>query len=403
MQEQTMAHQFDDFSLEILMKNRAWSFGNLDTKAVVSPRLTLRSGGHLQDYSHPNENAWRVKAGAVEFLNQDGAVSTRFDRISENDGKYTMEGRFRLGGTGETHYLQDCGEIARPLNRTALVVPIHDAYFMYGINLLYQSVGSDYDIVFVFSTDADRRAFATMHQPSASLYYHAIVLDDHFTGGAISVVADRKTWPTVKKFLALSLVHKSYDYILCVDAETFILRPTGWTAAAEQVVSQARWYAGLLTQKHAAERNIMHASSMALSPHAEHADIQAISRNWGFYSWWWDIPVYAAGSVSGFLNWMEWDTSLQFVERFAHNLYDHITYQFYMGLHGGFSFVPVEGIAHSLEFKPAAMVGRVHREINPVRWANAFAYAQDPDFFRENDYLAIYHIDRKSFPQFELA
>ncbi len=397
-----MALPLDDFSLERLLKGRAWTFGNVDSKVIVSSRLILQAGGHLQGYHHQNESSWRVKSGALEFLNDDGVVSTRFDRMSESDGLYTMEGRFRLGGVQETHYLRECGDVARPANRTALVVPIHDAYFIYGINLLYQSIGSDYDIVFVFSTDADRRAFAAMHQASAFLSYHAIVLDDHFTGSAISVVAERKTWPTVKKFLALSLVYPSYDYVLCVDAETFILRPTGWTEAAQHVVAQARWYAGLLTERHAAERGIMHASSTLLAPHAELADIQAVSRNWGFYSWWWDIPVYAAASVPGFLKWIDWDTSLQFVERFSHSLYDHITYQFYMVLHGGFSFIPVEGIAHSLEFKPADMVGRVHREIDPLRWANAFAYAQDPNFFRENGYLAIYHIDRKSFPQFAL-
>ena len=37
-------------------------------------------------------------------------------------------------------------------------------------------------------------------------------------------------------FLAISLVHASYDHILCVDAETFILRPTGWTEAAAKIL-----------------------------------------------------------------------------------------------------------------------------------------------------------------------
>jgi hypothetical protein len=341
-----------------------------------------------------------VKGGAIEFLNQNSTVSARFDKISQVDGRYRMEGRFRMGDAGSVHFLQESGETTKPENRTALVVPIHDVYFIYGINLLYQSIGSDYDIIFVFSTDADRMAFAAMHQASAFLNYHSIVLNDYFSGSAISVIAERKTWPTVKKFLALSLAYKSYDYVLCVDAETFILNPTGWTEAAKKVVAEARWYCGSLTENNLPERQIMYASSMSLTPVAEHADIQSISRNWGIYSWWWDIPVYSSESVADFLKWIEWDTSLQFVERFGHSLYDHITYQFYMALHGGFSFTAVAGITHSLEFSAASTVTRVHNEINPLKWTNAFAYSQNPGFFRQNNYLALYHIDRKTFPQF---
>ncbi|MGA1803347.1 hypothetical protein [Rhizobium sp. HT1-10] len=397
-----MVLQLNDVALERLMKERSWTFGVAATKAVLAPNISLRSGGYLEGYAHPNEASWRVKGGAVEFLNQHGEVSTRFDTLRQQDGRYGMEGRFRLGGSDEIHALWEEGETTVSGNRTALVVPIHDAYFRYGINLLFQSIGSDYDIIFVFSTEADRRAFATMHQASAFIRYHAIVLDDHVSGSALSVIAERKTWPTVKKFLALSLVHQFYDYILCVDAETFILRATGWTEAAGRIVSEARWFGGLLTEKHGAERNIMYASAMTLAPHADHAEIQKISRNWGFYSWWWDLPVYTGATIPDFLKWMAWDTSLQFVEKFGHNLYDHITYQFFMALHGGFAFVPVNGIAHSLEFKPSSIVTAVHRDIHPLRWTNAFAYAQEPEFYKASDYLAVYHIDRKSFPQFSL-
>lgn len=395
-----MTLQLDDISLERLMKSREWTFGNIRSGDIFSPKMALRSGGRLQGYSHPNEASWRVKSGAVELLTENGMVSARFDKISQADGRYLMEGRFRLGDPENIHFLREGDATVVPENRTALIVPIHDVYFIYGINLLYQSIGADYDIIFVFSTDADRKAFAEMHQASAFLNYHAVVLDDHFSGSAISMIAERKTWPTVKKFLALSLAYRSYDYILCVDAETFILNPTGWTEAAAKVVSEARWYCGSLTEANLPERQIMYASSMSLAPDSERANIQTIAANWSFYTWWWDIPVYATASVGAFLKWIEWDTSLQFVERFGHTLYDHVTYQFYMALHGGFSFVPVAGITHSLEFSTASTVSRIHNEVNPLKWANAFAYSQDPNFFKKNDYLAVYHIDRKTFPQF---
>ncbi|MBB4008446.1 hypothetical protein [Allorhizobium taibaishanense] len=390
----------DDVVLERLMKERIWTFGKAGTKEVFAPQLGLESGGWLRGYSHPNEHSWRVKGGAVELLNQNNTVSTRFDHVKLVDGRLQMEGRFRLPGEASVHYLHESGARKLPDNRTALIVPIHDAYFIYGINLLFQSMGADYDVVFVFSTDADRLQFRQMHQASAYLSYTSIVLSDYFSASALSVVAEQRTWPTIKKFLALALIHQSYDYIHCVDAETYVLNPTGWTQASEAIASASRWYGGTLTANHTSERQIMYASSVLLAPIADHENIQTVSGNWAFYTWWWDLPVYVAKSVPGFLEWIGWDMSLQFVERLVHSVFDHITYQFYMALHGGFSFTVVEGMNHALEFSTANLVSRVHKQIHPMRWTNALAYAQDPGFFRQNDYLAVYHIDRKTFPQF---
>lgn len=260
----------DDLSLERLMKERVWTFGKAGAEQVFASQISFESGGWLRGYSHTNENSWRVKGGAVEFLSQNAAVTTRFDTVRSVDGRIEMEGQFRLPGERGVHLLTECGEARKPQNRTALIVPIHDAYFIYGINLLFQSIGADYDIIFVFSTDADRLQFREMHQASPYLNYSSIVLSDYFSGSALSVVAEGRTWPTVKKFLALSLAHKLYDYLLCVDAETFILNKTGWTEAAASVVSAARWYGGTLTANHSAERQIMHASSIKLAPAVDH-------------------------------------------------------------------------------------------------------------------------------------
>lgn len=390
----------DDLALERLMKERVWTFGKVGTDEVFAPKMSFESGGWLQGYAHPNEHSWRVKGGCVEFLSQNNAVTTRFDILKSVDGRFEMEGRGRLPGDNPVHRLSECGQRKKSENRTALIVPIHDAYFVYGINFLFQSVGADYDVVFVFSTDADRLQFREMHQASPFLSYSSIVLSDYFSGSALSVVADRRTWPTVKKFLALSLTHQFYDYLLCVDAETFVLNPTGWTKASEEIVSAARWYGGGLTAAHTNERQIMYSSSVILAPAEERENISSVSGNWSIYTWWWDLPVYSAKSVPGFLEWIGWDTSLQFVERLVHSVFDHITYQFYMVLHGGFSFTLVGGVTHSLEFCNANIVSRVHQQINPMKWTNAFAYTQDPAFFKQNDYLALYHIDRKTFPQF---
>jgi hypothetical protein len=83
-----MSVKIDSFSLERLMKGHAWTFGNMSTGEVFAQALVPASGGRIQGYTHPNESAWRVKGGAVEFLAQNGAVSARFENIRQVDGHY---------------------------------------------------------------------------------------------------------------------------------------------------------------------------------------------------------------------------------------------------------------------------------------------------------------------------
>lgn len=395
-----MSIVLDDLALERFLKENLWDFKKGDSEEDVASQVGFKSGGWLTGYSDNHVHTWRVKAGAVELLSANGTVTSRLAVNRSADGQAEMAGPVRAHGEPGPYRLKEAGEAKRPRRRTALIVPIHDLYFHYGITLLFQSIGADYDIIFVFSTDSDRMRFREMHQASSFLEYHSIILDDHFSGSAISGIAARNVWPSLKKFLAISLSHKHYDYLLCVDAETFILKAEGWTAACENIVENKRWYGGALYEVNASERFIMHASSMLLAPTSDHEKIQAISQNWSLYTWWWDLPVYSSKSVPGFLDWIGWEPSLQFVEKLNHSIFDHITYQFYMALHEGFSFLRVNGVTHTLEFCGAKTVVDVHNQINPVRWVNALAYAQNPNFFKDNDYLAFYHIDRKSFPAY---
>lgn len=57
--------------------------------------MVFHGDGTVGDYSHPNERFWRVRANAVELLNQDKFVSARFDFAAYlENGKYHFEGEF---------------------------------------------------------------------------------------------------------------------------------------------------------------------------------------------------------------------------------------------------------------------------------------------------------------------
>jgi hypothetical protein len=389
----------DAFALEDLVVGKSWAFGNAQTGQLLASNIVFESGGKLVGYSNPNEADWRISDGALELLTEDeGRVSTRFDTVSRVDGQWVLEGRLRLVDAGPSHVLVGVGDVPRQRYRTALIMPIHAPDFKYGINFLFQSIGSDYDVVMVFSTDAERRDFATMHQASPALRYRSIVAADYFTASTFETMTANHNWVTTKKYLALQLLQPHYDYFYCVDSEAFILSAQGWEAAARSILSKGTWYGG--TAPAASDSDIVRHSALSMAPVADFGRLADITGNWTLFPWWWDLPVYASAHLPGFFEWIGWTPARSSVARYGFDAFDHMTYQFYTVLYEGFVFHRPEFVSHCLEFARADVVKRVHREVGPMRWANALAFAQDPEFFRSEGYLAIYHIDRKAFPQY---
>lgn len=388
----------DDFALEDLIKSKSWAFANVQAGTLLAPRIVFESGGKLCGYDNPNEAGWRISDGALELLTQEGRISTRFNRHSLSDGKLVLEGQFQLCEGGAAHVLIETGDVPRVAHRTAVIIPIHQPYFKYGINFLYQAMGGDFDVVLVFSSEAERAQFATMHQASPAMTYRAIVLADHVCASALDTMAANRNWITSKKFLALWLLQKHYDYFVCVDAETFLLSPRGWEQAARQTLEAGVWHAG--TSPAPSDSAIMRHSALSMAPVADHARLAEVTQDWALYSWWWDLPVYAAAHLPGFFDWTDWSPTRASVARYGFDAFDHLVYQAYTVLHAGFHYQHVSAVSHSLEFARADVVTRVHSQVAPMRWTNAFAYAQQPEFFRDNDYLAVYHLDRLSFPQY---
>lgn len=390
----------DDFALETLVKSKSWAFCNTQTGALIAGPIRFESGGKIDGYYNPNEAGWRVAQCGLEFLTAQGRISTRFDRHAVTDGKHLLHGAFQLCDGGAVHALVEVEDVVRPAHRTAVIIPIHEPYFHYGINFLYQAMGGDFDVVFVFSTEAERVKFATMHQASPAIAYRAIVAADHFPASAFDTFGENQNWITSKKFLALWLLQGHYDYFYAVDAETFILRPQGWTQAARDTLARGVWHAG--TSPASSDSDIMRHSALCMSPVADHERLAAAMQDFSIYSWWWDLPVYDAAHLQAFFAWIGWTPTRASVSRYTFIAFDHLIYQAYTLLHAGFRYEHVDWVRHSLEFARAEVVAKVHETVEPLRWVNAYAYAQQPDFFKAQDYLAVYHLDRLTFPQYTL-
>ncbi len=77
-----------------------WRFSH-ETGHLGAAAMRLSPDGRLENYDHPNERQWRIKAGALELLSETGLISVRFDEVLE-----AAEGRIRLRGV---HRLDSSG------------------------------------------------------------------------------------------------------------------------------------------------------------------------------------------------------------------------------------------------------------------------------------------------------
>jgi hypothetical protein len=118
-----------DADLELALLGRRWLFCRGDG-SVIAREIRFLRGGEIAPRLHPNEHAWRVHHGALEFTNPQGAVSCRFDAVNADArGVMTLEGAFRWKA-GVLHVLKEarCLLGRGPRNsdpRVALLVRTH--------------------------------------------------------------------------------------------------------------------------------------------------------------------------------------------------------------------------------------------------------------------------------------
>lgn len=77
---------------KLVITEHLWRFAH-ESGYLAAPAMRLLPDGIIANYDHPNERKWRLNAGKLEFISQDGQTSVRFDEVSKG-----VEGRIRLRG-----------------------------------------------------------------------------------------------------------------------------------------------------------------------------------------------------------------------------------------------------------------------------------------------------------------
>ena len=89
------ADQKQDYPSAAILMDSVWRFSHVSGAMVVAG-VTLRKGGKIDGYSHPNEDSWALESGELVFINADGHVSTRFNVATYIGGVWILTGEFLL-------------------------------------------------------------------------------------------------------------------------------------------------------------------------------------------------------------------------------------------------------------------------------------------------------------------
>ncbi len=286
------------------------------------------------------------------------------------------------------------------LQRVAIAIPIHAPHFQFGTQWVYASLGAEFDLVFVHTTKEEQSAFEKHFPKTALDHFQSLVLADHFSEDQLALLAEKRAQPSVKKFYALERLQAHYSHVICLDAECLVLRRSGWVQAAQTIMSRQQWFGGQLHPGMVGERQIVQCSMTELplpygllTPYTHRIEDL-------IYTWWWDLPIYESAHLPAFLEWIGWHHKDEFLRRISWFSFDHVVYQWFTHLFHGFELVTCTGHHHSLEFSPSHVVEYMHTEVAQLHWVNGLAYTQNPTFYQERGFLAVFHLDRSVYPIF---
>ena len=211
-------------------------------------------------------------------------------------------------------------------------------------------------------------------------------MDEHLTSEQIKILLEKKSLPSFKKLFALNLLNKQYDYILCIDAETKILKQPDLKRVYEKkvVIGGICNNPSLIT---------IIKGTLKMFKDISETKLSEISDNYNYYTWWSSMPVYKTNNIPDFLEKIGFDDLNSFIERIEYNFFENMAYNYYCLLYQGFTKIVVPNINHSLEGQITSIV---EKYINyNIGWISLNTYNQNKDFYdkKDNVYM-IYHLDR---------
>jgi hypothetical protein len=270
-------------------------------------------------------------------------------------------------------------------NKCAFCIPLHPKHFNYGYEIEEALNGTDADLYFIFTDEDEKDSF---YKGTANSNY--LILSDFVY---IRRLNKNRSWVSVKKLYALSKLYNRYEYISCIDSEVMFLNNRFYKTMKNTSNSKIICGGDISDSANEDYSKIMRESLTNIVPVNDKDRLKYLSKNYSIYTWWSNLPVYDCKKASGFLEWIQFNNT-NFIDKITWYVFDDIVYNYYVILKYNYELVVIPDINSSLEYAPNEILQQVDTTTCKLYWVNYSEYIKDKKYYKNNDFIIAYHLDR---------
>ena len=268
-------------------------------------------------------------------------------------------------------------------NKCAFFIPIQPPHFDSGYKILEKLQNTDADLYFIFSTEKDKNDFE-INKPNN---YNYLILSE-FTD--LDRLYKNNSWTSVKKLYALSKLYTNYDYISCIDADITFINTTNFYNIMKNIATNNKIIGGIIDNE---TNNNLKTSLTHHIPYEDIDKLKKISKDYTIFTWWSNLPVYDCKKAKEFLEYIQFNNTT-FIDKIVWSVFDDLMYNYYLILKYNFQLVVIPGLKFSLETADDNTVKYVDQNICKLYWVNFSAYKTDNEYYKNNNFIIVYHLDR---------
>jgi hypothetical protein len=279
-------------------------------------------------------------------------------------------------------------------NKCAFVIPLHAKHFNYGYYIYDFLINKNVDLYFVFTNLEDKNNFNKIFDLNRKF----LILSDYVD---LNVIINNSSYIALKKLTGLSILNSKYDYISCIDAEIKFLNNDNnydYHKIMKNIVESKIICGGKLDNSHS-YINIITSALTILPDVKYHEKLKQLSNNFTIYTWWSNLPVYDCKKANHFLEWINFSVS-DITKISSFNFFEGLAYNYFCVLFYDYDLKLIKDLNnYSLEQSDSKFVEYANENMCKIYWVAGKAYNQNKNYYINNDFIIVYHVDRDNIKE----
>jgi len=370
--------------------------GHVVVVAVIPPTTSREYSGENPDGGFPFESSdedrvrytKKVNESLFKLCGQSGFVFFNpYKPYTREDGCLRRELSDRNVHVGNTSYVLT-------QFKPAFIIPVYPGDYGYLEEIRNLPPKREYDIVVVLTYHSDK---STLNTKNIDV---VLVLEDFVSPEQMNFISSKKLYAIAKTYFAMKSLSMRYTYFACVDCEIkFKNCKSVFAKIAERY--QENSIVGCTvdnTTDYQGDYDCVTSINRQSAQYFSNDECNMISRltnNFGFYSWFSDIPIYRSDTAIDFLRHLGFDDINKWLEQSTVNFH-WIPYSYYRILYEGARIVDMKTRGILREWSLECMPAETYKKVCAAGFVPLWVVNSIYDSSMTNCVLT-YHCDRESF------